>query len=120
MGVSTATVAAWLVAAAMCLSSVVFSEPAPADAMMMAVILGIPILGAAQFGPMSKLQLALWFVITGLGILATSVSTIVQTAIIHQSVTLFLAGGAFVLAGYIAADPLPRFRLIIWCYVIGC
>ncbi len=118
-GFSTASVAAALVAFALCLSSVVFSEPAPADVVMMGVILGVPILGAVRFGSFSKLQLALWFVVVGLGILATPMSTVVPAAIVHQLVTLFLAVGAFVIAGYISDDPLPRFRMIIWCYVIG-
>jgi O-antigen ligase len=119
LGFSTSSVAAALVMCAMLLSSVVFSEPAPADAMMMGVIAGVPLLGAAWFGPFTKLQLVLWFIVVGFGVLATPMSTVVETAIIHQSVTLFLALGAFVLAGYISADPVPRFRMIIWCYVIG-
>jgi O-Antigen ligase len=118
-GYSTASVAAALVACAMLLSSVVFSEPAPADAMMMGVIVGVPVLGVALFGPFSKLQFALWLVVVGFGILAAPMATIVETAIIHQLVTLYLAAGAFILAGYISADPLPRFRMVIWCYVIG-
>jgi O-antigen ligase len=118
-GFSTATVAGALVALAMCLSSLVFSEPAAADVLMMGVIVGVPILGAAAFGQIAKLQIALWLVIVGLGILTTPLSSDVTTAITHQLVTLFLAVGAFVLAGYIAADPLPRFWMIIWCYTIG-
>lgn len=118
-GYSTATVASLLVGLAMCLSSMVFSEPAAADALMMGVIIGVPILGVTAFGQNAKLQLAFWLVIVGLGILSAPLSFNVPTAITHQLVTLFLAVGAFVLAGYIAADPLPRFWLVIWCYTIG-
>ncbi len=47
-------------------------------------------------------------------------STNLDTAIKHQLVTLFLALGSFVLAGYIAADAVPRFRLVMTFYFVGC
>lgn len=118
--VNARTLAAWLVALALLASSVVFSEPAPADLLMMGVIVGVPVLGVAHFGRVAKLNLVMWLVIVALGLAGASMSTVMPVAIVHQFVTLYLAIGAFVLAGYVAADPEPRFRLVIWCYVIGC
>lgn len=118
--VSAGTLAAIAVAAAMGTSSIVFSEPAIADVMMAAVIVGLPILGAARFGQLAMLNFALWLVFVAFGLAACSVSTTFDTAVTHQVVTLFLAGGAFVLAGYISADPVPRFRLVMIFYVVGC
>ncbi len=118
--IDSATLAGVLVALAMSASSIVFSEPAPADVLMAGVILGIPILGVAQFGDSAKLHLVLWLVIVALGLAGATMSTVMPVAIIHQSVTLYLALGAVVLAGYVAADPEPRFRLIISFYVVGC
>jgi len=118
--VSAGTLAALAVALAMATSSIVFSEPAVADIMMAAVIVGLPLLGVTRFGPVSILNLTLWLVFVALGFAACSVSTTFDTAVTHQAVTLFLALGAFVLAGYVAADPAPRFRLIMTCYVAGC
>lgn len=118
--VSAATLAAIAVALAMGTSSIVFSEPAVADILMAAVIVGLPLLGVTRFGPMSILNLTLWLVVVALGFAACSVATTFDTAVTHQAVTLFLALGAFVLAGYIAADPVPRFRLVMICYVAGC
>ena len=69
--------------------------------------------GAGQFGDVDRLS---W----RLGVAAAGMSVTFDTAIKHQLVTLFLAGGAFVLAGYIAADPMPRIMLIFWCYVGAC
>jgi O-antigen ligase len=109
-----------LVAGAMATSSIVFSEPAVADALMMAVICGVPVLGAARFGHASLLNFVLWLVLVGTGLAAVSVSTTFDTALTHQLVTLFLAVGAFVLAGYIAADPEPRYRVVMAFYVVGC
>ena len=116
----TGSLAGALVACALVSSSVVFSEPAPADVLMMGVIAGIPVLGAAAFGRIAKLQMVMWLVIVALGLAGTTMSTIMPVAVTHQLVTLYLAVGAFVIAGYVSADPEPRFKLIMWCYVIGC
>jgi len=118
--VSTATLAGVAVAAAMAASSIVFSEPAVADLLMAGVIVLLPVLGVTHFGRTAILNLGLWLVIVACGLAACSVSTTMSTAIPHQLVTLFLALGAFILAGYVAADPVPRFRLIMTFYVAGC
>ncbi|WP_295559884.1 O-antigen ligase family protein [uncultured Hyphomicrobium sp.] len=118
--VRATTLAAIAVAVAMGTSSIVFSEPAIADVLMAAVIVGLPLLGVVRFGNVAILNLTLWLVFVALGLAACSVSTNFDTAVTHQVVTLFLAGGAFVLAGYIAADPEPRFRLVMSWYVLGC
>lgn len=114
------TIAALTVGAAMATSSIVFSEPAIADVLMAAVVVGLPILGVVRFGPVSVLNFAALLIFVALGLAACSVSTNFGTAVIHQVVTLFLVVGAFVIAGYVADDPVPRFRLIMICYVVGC
>ena len=118
--VSASTLAAIAVAGAMATSSIVFSEPAVADILMAAVIVGLPLLGVARFGTLTLLNFAAWLAFVALGLAASSVSTNIDTAITHQVVTLFLALGALVLAGYVSADPEPRFRLVMNCYVVGC
>ncbi|WP_072395351.1 O-antigen ligase family protein [Hyphomicrobium sp. CS1GBMeth3] len=118
--VSAATLAAIAVAGAMVTSSIVFSEPAVADVLMAAVIVGLPMLGVVRFGNAAILNFVLWLVLVALSLAACSVSTAFSTALTHQVVTLFLALGAFVLAGYISADPEPRFRLVMVCYVVAC
>lgn len=118
--VSARTLAAIAVAGAMATSSIVFSEPAVADVLMGAVIVGLPLLGVLRFGHMSILNLAMWLIFVACGLAVCSISTTFNTAVVHQLVTLFLALGAFVLAGYVAADPVPRFRLVMICYVVGC
>jgi len=87
---------------------------------MAAVIVGLPMLGVTRFGNVSTLHLAMWLVFFALGLVGCSMSTNVGTAVTHQIVTLFLALGAFVIAGYVAADPEPRFHLIMVCYVVAC
>lgn len=109
-----------LVALAMGTSSIVFSEPAIADLMMLVVMLLVPVLGAVHLGPVTAMNLAIWLILGALGLAAAPFATTFQTAVSHQFVTLFLAIGACVIAAYITADPLPRFRLVMICYVAGC
>jgi hypothetical protein len=118
--VGAGTLAGLLVALAMGASSIVFSEPAVADALMAAVIFAIPVLGAQRLGLTAHTHLILWLVIVGFGLAGTSMSTTMGTAIPHQLVTLFLALGAFVLANYIAVDAEARFRLVMTFYLVGC
>jgi O-antigen ligase len=118
--VSAGTLAAFVVAPALLTSSIVFSEPAVADILMLAAILAVPLLGVMKPGRNALTGAAVWFAVVALGVAAVCASTNTDTAITHQLVTLFLAAGAFVVAGYISGDPEARFRLVMGCYVIGC
>jgi O-antigen ligase len=118
--VSAALLAAIAVAGAMGTSSIVFSEPAIADVLMGAVIVGLPLLGVTRFGNAALLNFSMLLVYVALALAACSVSTTFDTALTHQLVTLFLVLGAFILAGYISADAEPRFKLVMTFYVVGC
>lgn len=120
LSVRAGTLAGLAVALALATSAIVFSEPAVADVLMAAVIVGLPVLGATRFGHAALLNLTLWLVFVALGLAGCALSTTFDTALTHQLVTLYLALGAFVLAGYIAADAEPRFHLVMNFYVVGC
>jgi O-antigen ligase len=108
-----------LVWIAMATSSFVLFEPAPVDLLMaMFCVLG-PLLGVVHFGTVSLLGLIVWLVMTAVGIVAVALSPTFGSALTHQIVTLFLAVGAFVLAGFIAADPEYRFELVFSGYLVG-
>ena len=62
----------------------------------------------------------MWLALVALGVAGTMLSTTFDTAIVDQLVTLFLASCAFIIAGFVAADPEPRLKLILYCYVIAC
>lgn len=117
---STSRLASIFVGVAVGASSIVFFEPALADVLMLGVIVALPVLGAVRFGRMSLLNLALWLCICGLGLAVAIVAATTSTAVVHQLVTLFLAVGAFVIAGFIAEDPEPRFHLVMRWYVVAC
>ena len=118
--VSAAGLAGLFVALAIAASSIVFSEPAVADVLMMGVIVGVPVLGVGRFGIVTVAMLCIWLGIVGLGVLGTTFSeNTFSSAITHQVVTLYLVCGATVLAGFIAADAERRFRLVMLCYVVS-
>ncbi len=109
-----------IVAVAMLMSTIVFSEPAIADGLMAVVIVTLPVLGAVRFGRLSLSSFTILTAFVALAIAGTAMSVNFDTAIKHQFVTLFLSAGAFVLSGYIAVDPVPRITLIFWCYAAAC
>ncbi len=117
---SAKTLAGIIVALAMSLSSIVFSEPAVADALMGAVLMTLPALRVIRCGRITLLNVCILAAFVALGMAGAAMSVNVGTGLKHQLVTLFLVIGALVLAGYISADPLPRINLIFWCYLIGC
>ncbi len=114
------TLVTGLVAAAMLSSSIVFSEPALVDGLMLLVIVAVPLLGAAKVRTGALFNLCLLLVAVACGVVATGVSATFDTAIKHQLVTLYLVLGGFALTAYIAQDPLPRVNLVFWCYTLGC
>ena len=118
--VSAGKMARVIVAVAMLMSTIVFSEPAIADGLMAVVIVMLPVLGVVCFGRLSLSNFAILAAFVALGIAGTAMSVNFDTAIKHQFVTLFLSAGAFVLAGYIAADPVPRVAQVFWCYAAAC
>jgi O-antigen ligase len=104
---------------AMATSSFVLVEPAPVDLLMAMFIVLAPLLGAVHFGTVSLMGLIVWLAMTAVGILAVAASPTFGSALVHQIVTLFLAVGAFVIAGFIAKDPEYRFELIFSGYLVG-
>jgi hypothetical protein len=117
---SASALATALLVAAVALCSIVFSEPAPADVLMAGAIAGIPILGAARFGSSAFLGLFGWVVVVALGLVACGWAATPGSAITHQLVTLFLALGAFTIAGYVTVAPRTRSRIVLNAYVVSC
>jgi O-antigen ligase len=118
--VRASTLAQVSVAVAILSSTIVFSEPAIADALMLFAMVALPLLGVVRFCKATYLNYAMWLSVVALGLAGTMLSTTFDTAFVHQLVTLFLATGAFIVAGYVAADPEPRLKLVLGCYVIAC
>lgn len=109
-----------LVAAAVASCTFVFTEPALTDALMAAFVVAIVVVGTGRYGLHAQLNLVAWGALVALGLAGTMMSATMGTAVTHQVITLFLAGGAFVLSGYVAEAPEARFRLIMGAYVAAC
>lgn len=108
-----------LVAAAMGTSSIVFSEPAVADLIMLGVILGVPLLGVGRMGPATATGLVLWLLIVAHGYFSSAMAANVFPSFTHQTVTLYLVAGAVAIAMYVGRNPEPRFHLIMRYYTLG-
>lgn len=118
--VKAPAVAALLMATVIATSSIVFSEPSVGDALMAGAVFGLPLLRVMRLGGVTLLNLALWLAIVAAGIGATTLSVTFDTAIKHQLITLFLVMSAVTVAGYVAADPESRFKLVMDAYVFAC
>ena len=93
-------------------SGLVFSEPAPTDALMLGLIVLLPVCGLARPSRLLACFLMLWTVIACAGIASATFAEDTGKALTHTLVTFFLAGGAFTIAGFIAARPLAHLKLV--------
>lgn len=106
--------AVWLTIAS---GAIVFTEPAPFDALMMGLVVLLPIAGLAVFSPGLVLMLAAWLVIAAAGFAAAVNSLNIDKSVIHTVVTLYLSVAGFVLAGFILKKPEGHTHLIMNAYV---
>lgn len=120
MRVSAGSLIQGLVLVTMMSSAVVFSEPAPVDALMLALVVGMGVLGVGRMGPVTRLALACWLLIVAAGLLACAFSPSISLAMKHQLVTLFLAVGAATLAAFIAVEPERHMTVVLGGYLAGC
>ena len=108
-----------LLGIAMASSSVVFSEPAPVDVLMLGFIGGLVVLGGWRLGTITLFNGAAWLVLVALGLVGTLLSPDFGGAFKHQVVTLYLAIGAMAIAAFVAAEPVRRGTLVLACYTFG-
>ncbi len=113
-------IAALAVSAAVLSGSMVLFEPAPTDALMLALVVLLPILGVVRLGHFTLICGLLLLITVCLSLALTPLSATIGSAVKHQLVTLFLVLGAIVVAAYIAADPVARFERIMRCYIAAC
>lgn len=116
--VSASLAALLLACLAMATSAIVFSEPAPVDALMLGLAVAMPLVGVVAIGAIGITGFMLWLVVVATGYAAALQSPTLDTATIHLAVTLYLAAFAMVLGGFIAADP-RRMTPLMWAYVTG-
>lgn len=107
---------AWL---AFAVSGVVFSEPAPVDALMLGLIVLLPAAGLVTFTPSLLGYLVLWLIAAAGGLVACTVSTDFSDSAVFTAVSVYLAVASFIIAGFVAHRPNAHTRLILNGYLVA-
>jgi len=102
-----------MVWATFALSSIVFTEPAPVDAMLAGLAILLPVAGLVAVTPALSSYLALWSVAGACGLLAATFSRDVAGSTVFTVVSLYLYVASFTLAGFVARAPARHSRLIL-------
>jgi hypothetical protein len=101
------------------LSGIVFSEPAPCDALMVGAIVVLPVVGLTRFTPGIAFYLMLWTLIVVGGFIAVTQAGVLDAPIKHMSITLYLALSSVVMASFVLDAPAANIRLIMSAYVVA-
>lgn len=113
----------WLALAAVALtfatSGIVFSEPAPVDALSIGLIVLLPTIGLVTFNRGLLAFGALWLVAGAGALLSATLSHSPEPTIIHVAVTIYLYAACFVMAGFVANSPGPHARLILNAWTVA-
>jgi hypothetical protein len=106
----------WLTVA---LGGVVFSEPAPYDALMVGAMLMLPVAGLVRFSKGIAFYLLLWALIVAGGFVATAQAGLLEVPAKHMGITLYLALSSVVMAAFVLDRPGANVRLIMSAYVLS-
>lgn len=111
-----ALAAVWLTFA---LSAIVFTEPAPFDALMMGLVVLLPALGLVRVTPPLVVFLAIWLVAGACALIGTVGAIDPGKALVHNAVTIFLTAASFIVSAFIMRRPDGHTQLIMHAYVIA-
>ena len=100
------------VAVTLASSGIVFTEPAPIDALTIGVIVLLPTIGLVTFNPAILVYFSLWAVAAAAAILAAPLSLDLDLTLTHVGVTLYLYLASVVFAGFVANSPARHTELI--------
>ncbi|HVJ78356.1 MAG TPA: O-antigen ligase family protein [Hyphomicrobium sp.] len=106
----------WLTIA---VSSIVYTEPAPVDALTIGLMLLLPIVGLVDAKPMLWAGFAVVFTMTACGELSAALARETGIAVSHMNVSLYLVGAWFLFAAFIAKRPKEHTRLILNAYLLA-
>ncbi len=119
LAVRLSTLGAFAVYWAMVASGVVFSEPAPIDLLMMGLVVLLPVAGLQRSSPGLVLQLLLWLVCGAGALIASGMSLDAGDSARHTAISFYLYAAFFVLAAYIANDPVTNSRIVLRGWVLA-
>lgn len=101
------------------LNGFVLFEPAPCDALMMALIVLLPLCGLVRFTLLHGVLFAAFMIIVATGLLAAGLNEAVGQSVQHMLITLYLALFSVMLAAFITLDPARHMALIWQGYLCG-
>ena len=105
----------WLTIAA---SSIVFTEPAPVDALTIGLMVLLPVMGLVDAKPMLWAGFAVVLAMTACGETSAALARETGIAVSHMTVSLYLVGAWFLFAAFIAKEPEKHTRLILNAYLL--
>lgn len=106
----------WL---AMASSGIVFFEPAPVDALLIALIVILPAAGLATLNWPLMVYLLLWLLVTIGGLLGAMSAFDFGVAGKQVFITFYLAVASVMLAAFVQYDPVKHVRLILNGYLLA-
>ncbi len=113
----------WLALAAVALtflvSGIVFTEPAPVDALSVGLIVLLPTIGLVAFNRALLAYGSLWLVAGACAVLAATFSLDPKATLIHVAVTLYLYAASVVIAGFVAKSPRFHTELIFKAWTVA-
>lgn len=100
----------WLTIAS---GGIVFAEPAPVDALTMALVILLPVIGLVRICEAMLIYLALWLVVGAGGLLASAGAAEAREATVFTVISLYLYLASFVIGAFVAKRPDEHTRLIL-------
>ncbi|MDX2289062.1 MAG: O-antigen ligase family protein [Hyphomicrobiaceae bacterium] len=118
------TLALALVALTFASSGIVFSEPAPVDALTVGLIVLLPVIGLVRLTPMLIAYLALWLIVGAFGLIAAGFApdahdVTVADAVKFTAISVYLSIASFIVAGFVARRPDLHTRLILGAWTVA-
>jgi len=104
----------WLTVA---MGAVVFPEPAPADFLMLVLIVLLPLAGLVQIEPGLGVLLGMMLVAAAAALLSATTAFEIELALAHTGISLYLYLAAIVIAGFIAKRPKAHASLVLNAYL---
>jgi O-antigen ligase len=106
-----------LVWVTMAVSGIVFTEPAPYDVLMLVLLALLPVIGLVHITKPLVIVFALWLLVCAGTFIGIVNAIDAGKALPHAGITLFLVVTMFVVAAFVARDPIRHVRLLMNGYV---
>ncbi|MCH9807692.1 MAG: O-antigen ligase family protein [Alphaproteobacteria bacterium] len=106
----------WL---AIATSGIVFSEPAPVDALTMGLIVLLPVIGLVAISEGLLTYLSLWLAAAAGGLVASVFAADMRDATVFTVISLYLYLASFVFGAFVAKRPQEHTRLILNAWTVA-